>query len=283
MSENKRRWGDRRDARWVREVDGLHAIMPHLMPKRTDAEVYLSDKMDVTDTLRYIQEKNAGEEEYRATLFHCFVMAVAKTVCLRPLLNRYISGRRVYERHEITMGFVGKKRFEDHSEETLIVTDVPEEWTLSDVTRKVLGTIHKFRAAPEYGLDHTLDTLKKLPRPLMMFAMWVFRVLDFYGKMPKMLTTDDPNYATVFLSNLGSIKCSSVYHHLNNYWTNSIMVAIGTVHKEEVFQPDGSRRCGTLWMWASRWTNALPTGSILAAPGRSCSICSAIRSFWNGR
>ena len=46
MSEYKKRWGDRRDARWVREVDGMHAIMPHLMPKRTDAEVYLAARMD---------------------------------------------------------------------------------------------------------------------------------------------------------------------------------------------------------------------------------------------
>lgn len=242
MSENKRRWGDRRDARWVREVDGMHAIFPHLMPKRTDAEVYLSAKMDVTDTLRYIQEKNAGEEEYRATLFHCFVMAVAKTVYLRPLLNRYISGRRVYERHDITMGFAVKRRFEDHSEETLMVTAAREDWTLTDVTRKIVGKVHTARAQASFGLDKTLNTLAKLPRPVMMFAMWVFRTLDFFGRMPRALTDEDPNYSTVFLTNLGSIKCPAVYHHLNNYGTNSIMVAIGTVHKEEVFQPDGSRQ-----------------------------------------
>lgn len=84
MSEYKKRWGDRRDARWVREVDGMHAIMPHLMPRRTDAEVYLAARMDVTEALAYLQKKNEGEEEYRATLFHCFIMAVAKTVYLRP-------------------------------------------------------------------------------------------------------------------------------------------------------------------------------------------------------
>ena len=242
MSEYKRRFGDRRDARWIREIDGFHAIMPHLMPKRTDSEVYLSAKMDVTDALRYIAEKNAGEEEYKATLFHCFIMAIARTVHMRPLLNRYISGRRFYARHAITMGFAVKKRFEDHSEETLMVTEAKEDWTLTDVTHKVVGKVHTIRTEKSFGLDNTLDTLKKLPRPLMMFAMWVFRVLDFYGKMPKALTEEDPNYSTVFLTNLGSIKCPSVYHHLNNYGTNSIMVAIGTIHKEEVFQPDGSRQ-----------------------------------------
>ena len=242
MSEYKRRFGDRRDARWVREIDGMHAIFPHLMYRRTDAEVYLSAKMDVTDALRYIAEKNEGEEEYKATLFHCFIMAIARTIHMRPLLNRYISGRRFYARHAITMGFAVKKRFEDHSEETLMVTEAKEDWTLTDVTHKVVGKVHTIRTEKSFGLDDTLDTLKKLPRPLMMFVMWLFRVLDFYGKMPKALTDEDPNYSTVFLTNLGSIKCPAVYHHLNNYGTNSIMVAIGTIHKEEVFQPDGSRQ-----------------------------------------
>ena len=171
MSEYKKRWGDRRDARWVREVDGMHAIMPHLMPKRTDAEVYLAARMDVTEALAYLQKKNEGEEEYRATLFHCFIMAVAKTVYLRPLLNRYISGRRVYERDKITLGFVVKKRFEDHSEESLMVTEALEDWTLTEVTKKVVGKVHTVRGQDSFGLDNTLDLLKKLPRPVMMLAM----------------------------------------------------------------------------------------------------------------
>ena len=241
MSDYKKRWGDRRDARWVREVDGMHAVMPHLMPKRTDAEVYLAAKMDVTAALAYIEQKNEGEEEYRATLFHCFIMAIAKTVYLRPLLNRYISGRRVYQRDKITLGFVVKKRFEDHSEESLMVTDALEDWTLTEVTKKVVGKVHTVRGQDSFGLDDTLDLLKKLPRPIMMLAMWGFRTLDFFGKMPKALTDEDINYSTVALSNLGSIRCPAVYHHLNNYGNNSIMVTIGTIHKEEVFQPDGSR------------------------------------------
>ncbi len=56
----------------------------------------------------------------------------------------------------------------------------------------------------------------------------------------------DPNYSTVLLSNLGSIKCPAVYHHLNNYGTNSIMITIGAYHEEEVRMPDGSHQMRTL-------------------------------------
>ena len=27
----KKRWGDRKDARWIRDMDSLHVILPHLM------------------------------------------------------------------------------------------------------------------------------------------------------------------------------------------------------------------------------------------------------------
>lgn len=131
----KKRWGDRKDARWIRDMDSLHVILPHLMNHRTDAEVYVNMEFDVTEALRYIARKNEGEEEYRATLFHCILMAVAKTIYLRPQLNSFISGRRFYQRDEITLGFVAKKRFEDHSEESLVVISAPEDWTLTEVTR----------------------------------------------------------------------------------------------------------------------------------------------------
>ena len=237
----KKRWGDRKDARRVRDLDGLHAIFPHLMNHRTDAEVYLNMEFDVTETLRYLAEKNEGEEEYRATLFHCILMAVAKTVYLRPDLNRFISGRHYFQRDEITLGFVAKKRFEDHSEESLMVIPAPEDWTLTDVTHRVVGKVHKARTEKNAGVNGAMDVLKYLPRPLLMFVVWFIKVLDFYGVVPDFLREDDPNFASVFLTNLGSIRCPSVYHHLNNYGSNSIMAAIGTIRREEKILPDGSR------------------------------------------
>jgi hypothetical protein len=65
--------------------------------------------------------------------------------------------------------------------------------------------------------------------------------MDFWGKNPKFLTDGDPNYSSILVSNLGSIKCPAVYHHLNNYGTNSIMVTIGTLHKEEILMEDGHK------------------------------------------
>ena len=80
----------------------------------------------------------------------------------------------------------------------------------------------------------------KLPFPILALAIRIIRILDFWGINPRFLTDGDPNYTTILCSNLGSIKAPAVYHHLNNYGTNSIMVTIGTLRDEEVRQSDGT-------------------------------------------
>ena len=98
-----------------------------------------------------------------------------------------------------------------------------------------------FRSEKSGGANGAMDILKHLPRWFLMLFFQILKILDFYGKVPDELREDDPNFASVFLTNLGSIRCPSVYHHLNNYGTNSIMIAIGTLRKEEKIAPDGSR------------------------------------------
>ena len=75
MEKSKRRFGDRRDGRWVREAPGLQTVMAHLMPNRTDCEVCLHDTLDATELMKFIEEKNARHPEYKTTIFHCFCSA----------------------------------------------------------------------------------------------------------------------------------------------------------------------------------------------------------------
>ncbi len=238
-----RKWGDRRDARWVKDVPGLQTVMMHLMPNRTDCEVYLNDTFDVTELVKFIEQKNIDCGEYKTTLFHCVVMAVARMVHERPKLNRFIQGRRMYERDDISLSFVAKRRFTDAGEETLMVVEPKDEESLKDITKKIVGDVKEARKSEVAtgGIDELLDKFAALPRPVLMLAIRVIRWMDFWGKNPKGLTEGDPNYTTVLLSNLGSIKCPSIYHHLNNYGTNSIMITIGTMHKEEMVMPDGHK------------------------------------------
>ncbi|MBQ9044344.1 MAG: 2-oxo acid dehydrogenase subunit E2 [Oscillospiraceae bacterium] len=239
----KRRWGDRRDGRWVRDVPGLQVIMGHLLPNRTDSEVYLHERFDCTEVLKYIEQKNAAHPDYKTTLFHCLVMTVARMVRERPKMNRFVAGRRTYERDEIQLAFVVKRRFTDNGEESLYVYTAKDDDTIDTLSRKIVGDVRETRksASSTGGIDAVVDSFAKIPRVLLMLIMRIIRWLDFWGLVPNALREGDPNFSSVFLTNLGSIQCDAVYHHLNNYGTNSIMISVGTIHKEELVMPDGHK------------------------------------------
>ena len=113
--------------------------------------------------------------------------------------------------------------------------------TLADVSRRIVGEVHEMREQEHaVGLDDIMDRFAKLPRLLLMLIVRVVRWLDYWGKVPRVITEGDTDYTSVLISNLGSIKCPAVYHHLNNYGTNSVMITIGAMHEAPAVMPDGS-------------------------------------------
>ena len=80
-----------------------------------------------------------------------------------------------------------------------------------------------------------MDFLGKLPNWLLKFiiapgAKW----MDRHDLLPKSLTNELIYNSTVLLSNLGSIKCGAIHHHLLDFGTNSIITTIGDIHKEAI-------------------------------------------------
>lgn len=240
--KRKRRWGDRKDG-YIVKAPGLQTVMTTLMPNRTDCEVYLNDKIDVTELLKYLEKKNAENPDKKTTVFHCFVTALARMVHERPTMNRFIQAARIYQRYEISIAFVARRTFVDGSDEALLFFVPKETDTINEIRDFIIGTVKETRKSEHAtgGVDALLDKFAAMPRLLMMFLVWIIRCLDFWGINPDFITEGDPNYSSIFLSNLGSIKGPSIYHHLNNYGTNSFMTTIGTIHKEEMTMPDGHK------------------------------------------
>lgn len=243
QKKEKRRRGDRRDGKLVK-VPAMQAMMGYLYPHRADCEVYMNDDLDVTNLMSFLEKKNAEHPEYRTTLFHCLVVAIARILRERPKLNRFVAGWRMYERNEISISFVVKRRFRDDAEESLMVLVPTDEDTLDSVSRKIVGDVKETRKSETAtgGIDEMLERFMKLPHPVFALAIRIIRWLDFWGINPRFLTDGDPNYTSVLLSNLGSIRAGSVYHHLNNYGTNSLLITIGTIRDEERLMKDGTKQ-----------------------------------------
>lgn len=223
----KKRAGDRKDARWLRDLDALHAFVPYLYPNRADNEAYICERIDLTNINQYIEKKNAENPEMQYKLFQIIIAALVKTITLRPKMNRFVKGGRIYQRNVLSAAFVVKKEFADDGGEALAFVEFDEDTDIDSVRQKIYDIIHKCRGT---GMDNStqgMDTLTKLPRFVLRFVMWILHKLDYYGRVPDFLIKEDPNYATVFVTNLGSIGLKSGYHHLSNWGTNSIFVVLG--------------------------------------------------------
>ena len=229
----------RRDGTRIRGLDGYHMILPYVMPKRTEAEVSMTQQFDVTDLVEFMAARSA-QLGMNIKIFHAICTAVARTVYHRPKLNVFISGRTFYQRKDITLSFVVKQQFEDTADETLMFLKVEPDMNLDSISRMIVGDVSKVRREKSNDLDKLMELVGKMPRFILEGFFGSLKMLEYNGIMPKALTAGDPNYSSVLLSNLGSIKADSCYHHLSNYGTCSVMITIGTLHKEQKLMPDGS-------------------------------------------
>lgn len=244
MGKNGKRRGDRFDATWIRDADPMHGFTPYLFPHRADNEAFIEESINLTALNAFLEKKNQGlDRAHRYTIFHCAAAALIKTVTLRPKLNRFIQGMRLYQRDRLTLSFVVKKQFADDGGEALAFVEYPPETTLDSFHESVMKEIFECRRSDKVDNSTAgMAFFMKMPRFVLRPVVFLLRRLDFFGKVPYDLIKTDPNYAAVFISNLGSIKLNAAYHHLNNWGTNSLFVVIGQKHLEPVFAADGTHQ-----------------------------------------
>ena len=224
----KKKWGDRKDGIWLKDIPALNRIMAPLMPNRADNEAYINVDIDTRPLNAYLEKLNEGRTEDKYTIFHLISAAIGKAFILRPKMNRFICNNKLYQRKNVTVAFVVKKRFDDHAEEALAFLEYDPKDTLQTYHKKIMKVIHQTKSYEEKDTStDAMDIITKLPQWLIVaivkFVLW----LDKHGWAPDSLIGSDPNHAAIFLSNLGSIGLPGGYHHLVNWGTNSCFVVLG--------------------------------------------------------
>lgn len=226
--KSKRRRGDRRDGVLLRNLDAMHFIMPIIMPNRCDNEAFVSERINLTNLSRYLEKKNSENPEYKYNLFQAIVTAILKTVTLRPKMNRFIANNNLYQRNEISASFVIKKQFTDSSEEGLAFIHAKETDTIDDIHNEIYRQVTYCRTGDNKdATTEVMEIFNKLPRGLSKMIVKFFCFLERRGKIPASFVETDPYYSSVILTNLGSIKLHSGYHHLTNWGTTSVFVIVG--------------------------------------------------------
>ncbi|MDO4940571.1 MAG: 2-oxo acid dehydrogenase subunit E2 [Erysipelotrichaceae bacterium] len=232
-------FGDRKDGKLLKNIDSMHFICPIIYPKRCDNEAFISELIDITKINEYLEKKNKGTpDEYKYNMFQVIVTAMLKIMYLRPKMNYFIANSNLYERNEVSASFIIKKQFKDDGSEGLAFLHSKADWTIDTVHEEIKKQVTSQRKGKKDASTESMDIFNKLPRFLSKFLVHITMLLDRFGYVPKSLIATDPYYSSVVLTNLGSIKLHAGYHHLTNWGTNSVFLAIGEIKKRPFLVED---------------------------------------------
>ena len=239
---SKRKFGDRKDAKRIRNINGMEQILMELKPKRCDSDVYINQKIDVTNLAKYIEEKK--EEGNKISYFHAFVTAIGKTFYNRPKLNRFVANRRLYEHNDIVISFVAKVSFDDKSEELMLMVPIKENDNLFTISKKISSKVERTRKDSKpnkKGANSAIDVIGKLPNIIRVPLVGMFKWCDKRGLLPASLVEDNLYYSSLIVSNLGSIKCGAIYHNITDFGTCSGLATMGEIKDTEIINEKGKK------------------------------------------
>lgn len=234
--------GDRHDGKRIHNISGMSQIMIDLKPNRSVSDVYINQEMDVTNLCKYVEkQKEIGKE---ITYFHAFVTAIGKVLYNRPLLNRFVANRHIYEHNDVVISFVAKIAFEDTAEEMMILLKIDKDDNLESISKKIktkVSSIRESKKVSKKGANSAIDTLGQLPNiiriPIIGFLKWS----DKIGLLPTSLVEDNLYYSSIIVSNLGSIGCGAIFHNLTDFGTCSSLATMGEITNKAVYDEHGNK------------------------------------------
>jgi len=225
--QRKRRFGDRREGRWLRTLDPYHAMTPFIMREKSDASNYFSEVVEVTDIEKYLRKKRADGYPGMGML-HLFTASYIRTAAEYPAINRFCSGQRVYARENVEFMMTIKKQMKIEADATSIKASFDRKATIDDVYSKINAEISKVRDEGEAtSTDDIAATLFKLPRVLLRLTVRFLELIDYFGLLPKSIIDASPFHGSVIITDLGSVGLPAIYHHLYNFGNLPIFIALG--------------------------------------------------------
>ena len=248
-------FGRRPDATQVRELSAMRRFMPYVSPRRNDSVFHLAQDMDVEAALEFLEKKNRERPPDRPiTLFHLFLRSGSQALYLRPGVNRFVKGGKLWQRHGVWITFSAKVRIEDGAPLVTIKRRFePTRESLDAMVDGIYGMIRPARAGKQSTSDKEMGLLLRLPGFVIRAALRLLRIADHFGAVPRGMIDSDPLYTSCFVANLGSVGHEAGFHHLWEHGTCSLFGVMGKIKRGE-----GGRRCMTVcWTYDERIEDGL--------------------------
>lgn len=215
-------------------VPGVHpyrVMLGHITPKRNEAIVYFDCYVRAEKLLAYIAEAKKHTE---VDVTHCLVGAVSQALVENPRMNRFVAGRRLYQRRERQVTFSAKRKRLDREAKLAAIKinlgpDAESSETFKALCARINSQIGEERSERPTYLDRELGLLTSIPRPILLRGVQLFFWLDHHNLLPKSFIDNDAMFTSVFIANLGSLGMDPGYHHLYEWGNCPVFITAGRI------------------------------------------------------
>ncbi len=230
-------FGKRADGRRLRNITPFFMVIPHIMKRRSDAQVYYSQEISLTPIDEYISSKEA--EGINLSYMSIIYTALVRIIAERPRLNRFVMNGKTYARNGIDISLVVKKGMNEMAAETSTKLHFIGNENIFEIKKqldKIISENKEVRA--ENSTDKLAKFLAFVPNWLMKLIVNLLMFLDKHDIMPKAVIKASPFHTSAFITNVGSLGIDSIYHHLYDFGTTGIFLAMGRKKKSIVYTGD---------------------------------------------
>ena len=214
----------RADGKRVRKADPMYTVVPYIMDKRNDAMNMTTVDIPVEPIQDYINAKR--KEGIRLSHMSVVTAAYLRIAYEFPLLNNFIVNKKIYTHNEFKVAMVVLKSLATE-EETMSKVQFELDDNIFEVNEKMDAYVETNRqVSTKNNTDKMISFLVSLPG-VCNIAVGLFKLLDRYGLLPKFITDLSPFHASLTITNLASIRTNHIYHHIYNFGTTSVFIAMG--------------------------------------------------------
>ena len=230
-------FGLRSDGRKIKSLPPLFRVIPHVMKERSDAHVYFSQEIPIKTLDEYIAKKD--QEGIKMSYMNIIYAALVRMLAEKPALNRFIMDGRTYARHGIHISLAIKKGMTEDAEETTIKLPFTGSENIFEVKEKLDSAILQNKDKENQNdTDKLVKFLSLIPDWLYKLIVNILMYLDKHGMMPKFIIKLSPFHTSAFLTNVGSLGIDAIYHHLYNFGTTGVFLAMGKKKKSYIYEDD---------------------------------------------
>lgn len=229
----------RSDGTYLGDISPHTRIMPYIMPSRIGGTIFSEQEIDITDTLLFLRKFNrrqAAEGRAKITFFQLFITAIVRVFALKPKLNRFTIGYRMWQRNHIGINFIAKKQLTEDAEEIWIFGNYSPFTTLKSIGDTFKECLREATRGEGNDSEDLNVLLLKFPRFVIRFLFWLIRKSDSWNMMPRFLMRGSPFHGSVCVTNVGSVGVESPFHHLYDFGTCGLFASLGIVRRK--WQPD---------------------------------------------